>query len=157
MKHAFKTILTATAIAAGLAFAANAAAAAPAAQTKTVYIFADAMGVPGPDHKGHDAFVPDTMVVHVGQPVTVTFVNYDDMGHTFTAPGLHVNVMIKAGKHVAGSDKIVPTKTTYTFTPTKAGRFRYDCLMPCDPYSMHPSFDGPDRDGYMAGYVFVLN
>lgn len=136
---------------AATALGASAAAAATQANapTKTIYIYADAAGLPAADHKHHDAFFPADFVLKAGQKVTLVFVNNDDAPHSFTAPGLHVNVVIKAGKDQKGSDAITPTTTTYTFTPAKAGEFRWHCMMPCDPYSMN-------RTGFMAGYVKVI-
>jgi plastocyanin len=157
-----KTVINA-ALAAGFAMATALGATSAVAgtsqapvQTKTIYVFADAAGLPGADHKNHDAFFPADFVLKAGQKVKLVFINYDDAPHSFTAPGLHVNVIIKPGVDKSGSDGVSPATTTYTFTPTKAGEFRWHCNMPCDPYSMAKSFDGKGRDGYMAGFVKVL-
>ncbi|WP_127902211.1 cupredoxin domain-containing protein [Solirhodobacter olei] len=147
------THISKIAIAAGFAAATALGATAASAQsntvTKTIYIYADQAGLPGADHKNHDAFFPADFVVKAGQQVKLVFINNDDAPHSFTAPGLHLNVVIKAGVDKAGSDQVTPTTTTYTFTPTKAGEYRWHCVMPCDTYSMN-------RQGYMAGYVKVI-
>lgn len=149
----FKTGLNA-ALAAGFVAAAalgatTATAATNTVATKTIYIYADSAGLLAKDHKHHDAFFPADFVLKAGQKVKLVFVNNDDAAHSFTAPGLHLNVVIKPGKDQKGSDAITPTTTTYTFTPAKAGEFRWHCMMPCDPYSMN-------RTGFMAGYVKVI-
>jgi hypothetical protein len=69
--------------------------------------------------------------------------------------------MVEPGKDVAGSDQVTLTTTTYTFTPTKKGQFRWHCIFPCDSGSgkgtpMKTSFDGQDADGFMAGYIEVI-
>lgn len=120
-----------------------------ATATKTIYVYADQAGLMGTDKKHHDAFFPADFVLKAGQKVTLVFVNYDDAPHSFTAPGLHLNVVIKAGHDKTGSDGVTPTTTTFTFTPATAGEFKWHCVMPCDTYSMN-------RQGYMAGYVKVI-
>lgn len=154
-----RKFLIAAGFAAATAFSANTALAASAqtqAVTKTIYVLADDMGLVGPDKQHHDSFLPSSFVLKAGQTYKLVFVNYDDMAHSFTSSSLHVNVIVKAATHKAGSDAIVPTTTTYTFTPTKAGQFRWHCNMPCDPYSMKASAKGMDRNGFMAGYVVVM-
>lgn len=141
--------------------AASAAGTQTATVTKTIYVLADDMGLIGPDKKHHDSFIPSSFVLKAGQSYKLVFVNYDDMPHSFTAPGLHMNVVVKAGTHKAGSDDVVPTTTTYVFTPKKAGQYRWHCMFPCDGgggagWAMKASADGPDKDGYMAGYVVVM-
>ncbi|WP_127903038.1 cupredoxin domain-containing protein [Solirhodobacter olei] len=156
--------LIAATFAATTAFSAGAAmATATQAQpvTKTIYVLADDMGLLGPDKQHHDSFLPSSFVLKAGQQVKLVFVNYDDMPHSFTAPGLHVNVIVKAATHKAGSDAVVPTETTYTFTPSKAGQFRWHCNFPCDKgdgagWAMKASATGQDAVGYMAGYVVVM-
>lgn len=97
----------------------------------------------GPDGKWHDAFLPADFSVKAGQRVTVTVYNYDDMGHTFTAPSLGVNATIPGG----GAKK--PGTVTFAFTaPAKAGSYQWICAMPCDPWAMA-------HDGYMQGRVTV--
>lgn len=155
-------------IAAGLAAttalsAGNAMAVGPQAQPtiKTIYVLADDLGLLGPDQQHHDSFLPSSFVLKAGQSYKLVFVNYDDMPHSFTAPGLNVNVVVKAATHKNGTDAVVPTETTYTFTPTKAGQFRWHCNFPCDMgdgkgWAMKASASGKDAVGYMAGYVVVM-
>lgn len=147
--------------AAPAAYAASTASAAPQVQTRTLYVLADEQGLVGPDGKHHDSFVPSSFVVKAGEPVKLVIKNYDDMMHTFTDPALGINVMVRAGTHAGGSEDVTPSTTTFTFTPQKAGQFRWHCNIPCDKgdghgWAMSHSKDGRDRDGYMAGYVVVM-
>lgn len=97
----------------------------------------------GADGKWHDAFLPATIAAKAGQRVTVTLSNYDDAPHTFTAPGLGVNVKVAGGS--AGK----PATVTFSFTaPKKPGVYEWFCAMPCDPTAM-------GQDGYMRGHVTV--
>ena len=97
----------------------------------------------GADGKWHDAFLPASIVAKAGQRVTVTLSNYDDAPHTFTAPGLGVNVKVPGGS--AGK----PASVTFSFTaPKKPGVYEWFCAMPCDPAAM-------GQDGYMRGHVTV--
>jgi len=126
----------------------------------TVYVLpgSNGLGFTGPDKAHHDTIVPSSFVLRKGTRVTFTVVNLDDMKHSITAPGLGVNIIIKAGvdgRHGA----VAPTTTTYTFIPAKAGEFRWHCIFPCDMprhWAMSASYDGPDRDGFMAGIIRVL-
>ena len=138
---------------AATATAPAASVAAPVSLTFTV-LTDETGGLIGSDGKAHDTMIPANAVLQKGVPVTLSVVNHDDMVHTITAPGLGLNVIVKPAKKVNG--QIVPTTTTVTFTPTKAGQFRWHCNGPCDPWTMKASFDGPDRDGFMAGYFVVL-
>lgn len=141
----------------------------------TVYMLPGDMGLVGPDKQHHDTFAPSTFVVHKGQPVTLRVINYDDAMHSITATDLGVAMMIKAGIHVNKGDNdaaesdnelkpedgVKPSVTTYTFTPTKVGEFRWHCIVPCDGgptkhWSMSQGFDGQDQDAYMAGYFVVM-
>lgn len=156
------------AIAAGLAIGtlmtANAGLAAGAQQqlqTETIYVMPDELGLVGPDGKHHDTFLPSSFVLKAGAPVQITFINYDDMIHTFTSSKLGLNVNIKAGTHVQGSDGVTPVETTITFTPVDKGQFRWNCNFPCDKgagkgWAMKSNFDGRGADGFMAGYVEVI-
>lgn len=100
-------------------------------------------GKKGPDGKWHDAYLPADFTVLKGVPVKVTIYNYDDMPHSFTAPGLHVNQIVLSGSESK------PSKVTFTFTPTKAGTFAWHCDPKCDPWSMA-------HWGFMKGHVTVL-
>jgi heme/copper-type cytochrome/quinol oxidase subunit 2 len=136
------------------------AAAAPAATAQAPVVIAmtvltdDGGGLKGSDGKTHDTMIPANAILQKGVPVTLQVTSHDDMMHTITAPGLGLNVMVKPAKKVNG--QLVPTVTTVTFTPTKTGQFRWHCLGGCDPWTMQAGFDGPDRDGFMAGYFVVL-
>jgi FtsP/CotA-like multicopper oxidase with cupredoxin domain len=121
------------------------------------------------DGLGHDTFmltglssadaknpaVRSNLDVKVGDKVTVTVTNYDEGPHTFTSPQLGVNATVAPAKN---ADKGIPSKTTFTFTVKKAGKFRWYCALPCDAgqggWAMTDEKEG-DRDqvGYMAGYV----
>ena len=162
-----RSVITALAAAGFLAATFSAVGTAQAQQSQpevqhlTIYVMADEMGLVGPDKLHHDSFIPSSFVVKAGQPVELTIINYDDTNHSLTAPGLGLNVMVKPGKDVAGSDQVNPTTTTYTFTPTKKGQFRWHCIFPCDTgtgkgVAMKSSYDGQDADGFMAGYIEVI-
>lgn len=100
-------------------------------------------GKKGPDGKWHDAFLPANFTVRAGARVAVTVLNYDAGAHSFTAPSLHVNAVLRAA---TGS---TPAKTTFTFTaPKRAGEYMWWCSRPCDPWAMA-------HVGYMRGYVKV--
>lgn len=129
-----------------------------AKQHYTVYVLPGSMGFIGPDKKHHDSIAPSDFVLKVGVPVTFTVINFDDGGHSITAPGLGVNIQIKPGKDEPNGS-IKPAVTTYTFTPTKKGEFHWNCMVMCDGpshWAMSAGFDGPGRDGYMGGWFKVL-
>ena len=112
-------------------------------------------GLVGSDGNKHDTFYfLNEQPVHVGQLVTISITNYDDMPHSFTSPELGINLQIPG----APSDS-QPSITTYTFTPSKAGTFRWFCAIPCDSdtngWAMKTSAKGPDQDNFMAGYITV--
>ncbi len=126
----------------------------------TVYVLpgSNGLGFTGPDKAHHDTIVPSSFVLRKGTRVTFTVVNLDDMKHSITAPGLGVSIIIKAGVE-RKNGTIAPSTTTYTFIPAKAGEFRWYCVFPCDMpqhWAMAASYDGPDRDGFMAGVIRVL-
>lgn len=129
-----------------------------AAQTITYKVVghADAEAKKGPDGQVHDTFfTTDSTTIRVGTRVTLSFVNVDEMPHSFTAPELGINVVIPAG-----SDS-KPGTATYTFTADKPGNFRWFCALPCDDdaggYAMKPDPTGKGNgvDGLMAGYLNV--
>lgn len=100
-------------------------------------------GKMGPDGNWHDAFLPADFSIKAGATEQVTVYNYDDMPHTFTAPGLGVNEQIPGGSE----DK--PGKVTFTIhAPDKAGSYEWFCAAPCDPWAM-------THMGYMKGRVTV--
>ncbi len=142
----------------GTASAVNAAFAGVTHQHYTVYVLPGGMGFVGPDGQHHDSIAPSSFVLKVGVPVTFTVISFDDGQHSITAPGLGLNIITKACTDEADCS-IKPGVTTYTFTPTKKGQFRWHCIMKCDGpshWSMSAGFDGPGRDGYMAGWFTVL-
>lgn len=129
-----------------------------ATQTITYKIVghADADAKKGPDGMTHDTFfTADSTTIRVGTRVTLSFVNEDEMPHSFTATELGINVVIPAG-----SDS-KPGTATYTFTADKAGDFRWFCALPCDDdaggYAMKadPNSKGNGVEGLMAGFLNV--
>jgi heme/copper-type cytochrome/quinol oxidase subunit 2 len=128
-------------------------------QRITVYVpGGSGLGFTGPDKQHHDTVVPSSFVLRKGVPVVVTVINLDDMRHSITAPGLGVNIIIMPGS-ARKNGTITPSSTTYTFTPGKVGQFRWFCVFPCDMpqhWAMSADYDGPDRDGFMAGIIRVL-
>jgi heme/copper-type cytochrome/quinol oxidase subunit 2 len=112
-------------------------------------------GLVGSDGNKHDTFfLLNPQTVRVGQAVTISIANYDDMPHSWTSPELSINLMIPPAPSEG-----TPSLTTYTFTPTKAGTFRWFCAVPCDTdtngWAMQASTKGPDQDNYMAGYLTI--
>lgn len=126
-------------------------------------------GYLGPDGLGHDTFmltglssaeaknpaVRSNLDVEAGDTVKVTVVNYDEGPHTFTSPELGVSEIVAPAKN---ADKGIPSKTTFTFTVKKSGKFRWYCTTPCDAkqkgWAMRQDRDGEvSKIGYMAGYV----
>lgn len=141
------------------ALAANDAAVlqTPKTQAVKVYVFPGEQGFLGPDGKGHDSVAPTEFVLHKGVPVTFTVINYDDMRHSITAEKLGLNVIINPA---TGDDSnLKPGITKVTFTPEKTGDFRWHCIFPCDGpnhWAMGSGYKGPDKAGYMAGWIKVL-
>lgn len=107
----------------------------------------------GPDGQTHDTFVTtDNTVVPVGALVTVEVKNYDDAAHGMVFPDLGISKVIKGG----GTDEN-PSVTTFTFTASKAGDYRWYCPVPCDSdagaWAMSTSSAGPGQEGFMAGVI----
>jgi hypothetical protein len=108
----------------------------------------------GPDGRKHDTFMAtNLMPIQVGKPVTITIQNMDEMPHSMSSPELGLNIMIPAAKDgKAGT-------VDFTFTPTRAGTFRWYCAIPCDGdsqgWAMAPSVNGFGREGFMAGTITV--
>ena len=130
------------------------------AQHFTVYVLpgGNGLGFTGPDGAHHDTVVPSGFVLRKGIPVTLTVLNFDDMSHSITAPGLGVNITVKPGSDRKNGG-VAPSTTTYTFTPSRVGEFRWFCAFPCDMpthWAMSSSYDGAGRDGFMAGIFRVL-
>jgi heme/copper-type cytochrome/quinol oxidase subunit 2 len=146
---------------AGSQAAADAAALGIKGETHiTVYVLpgTNGLGFTGPDKAHHDTMVPSSFVLRKGTRVTLTVVNLDDMKHSITAPGLGVNIVVAAGVD-RQNGTVAPTATTFAFVPARAGEFRWYCVFPCDMpghWAMTASYDGPDRDGFMAGVFRVL-
>lgn len=110
--------------------------------------------VVGPDGAKHDVFAAmGSTTVKVGVPVTITITNKDDVQHSLTSPGLGLNIVIPAA-----TDKGDGT-VTYTFTPNKAGSFRWFCAIPCDTdnagWDMTSDGTGSGQDNFMAGFITV--
>jgi hypothetical protein len=123
------------------------------------------MSLMGPDRKEHDAILPTSFAVRRGLPVRLVITSYDVMPHTLTAAGLGLNVTIKAGKAtgqmaMGEMEMVTPATTVVTFTPRKAGIFRWYCALPCDDdanyWAMGSGFSGPDKEGFMAGFIAVM-
>lgn len=100
-------------------------------------------GTYGPKGQVQDNFSPAFFAAPVGKKVQVTVYNYDSAWHTFTAPGLGLNVWFPPG-----ADH--PSKTTFSFTAPNAGYYQWHCATPCDPFSMAAA-------GYMQGDVHATN
>lgn len=99
-------------------------------------------GMYGGTGQVQDAYSPAYFSVPVGKTIHVTIVNYDDAWHTFTSPGLDLNVWIPpAGAH--------PSRTSFSFTAPSTGYFEWFCNVPCDGYSMQ-------APGYMKGEVHAV-
>ncbi len=112
-------------------------------------------GLVGSDGKKHDTFYAlGATSVKVGQEVTISVANFDDVAHTFTSPELGINIMLQPAK---GKDD--PSIGTYTFTASKAGKFRWFCAIPCDTdtdgWAMKVGPNGIGVDGFLAGYITV--
>jgi heme/copper-type cytochrome/quinol oxidase subunit 2 len=111
-------------------------------------------GMVGPDGNKHDTFMTtDLTTIQVGKPVTISIQNMDEMPHSMTAPELGLNIVVPAAK--AGKAGTVD----FTFTPTRAGTFRWYCAIPCDGdsqgWAMTPSAKGFGQEGFMAGTIHV--
>jgi heme/copper-type cytochrome/quinol oxidase subunit 2 len=124
-----------------------------AKQAVTMNLYGAAKGKVGPDGLHHDTYSPDGITTTKGTSVTVTIISYDDVMHSFTSPELGLSVIVQPAKNGQ------PTSTTFTFTPTRTGKFRFYCAIPCDTdakgWAMKSDGTGPGHAGYMAGYVIV--
>ena len=132
-------------------------AAPPATQVINYTAVAADDGVAGPDGATHDTFTTaDSTTIKLGTRVTLNFTNKDDAQHSFTLPELGINVVLPAAK-----DDNTPGVTSYTFTATKAGTYRWFCAIPCDSdnngWAMTASAKGSDQDSFMAGYLTVAS
>ena len=115
-----------------------AAAAAVAPAPAVVSLTVAGENKKGPDGKLHDSFSKTDFAVKVGVPARLRIDNKDDVMHSITSAAAGVNIMVRPGVH------------TYTLVATKAGHFRWLCVIPCD---------GPTKGwamthaGYMAGSI----
>ena len=107
--------------------AATTTPAQPALKTQDITLTILPGGQLGPDGKMHDTFSPADFKVVQGVPVKLTVYNYDGGSHSITSSSLGLNVQIKGS-----TKKGVPALTTYTFTPSSAGGFTWQCTVPCD-------------------------
>ena len=146
---------------AGAAVAAGAVtglAAAESGQQLTATMYGSKLGIKGSDGQPHDILIPTNFVVKAGVPVTLTIVNYDEGPHNIMQSDLGLNLVMKGG-HEQPDKSVKPVTTTLHFTATKKGVFRWYCTMPCDAkhgsWDMTASANGPDQDGFMAGYIVV--
>ena len=91
-----------------------------------------------------------------GPPVSMTSLAEGQVSHTFTVsyPGAAGALQIAGGAPFLNvpvppsPDGVVPTVTTFTVVFTQTGHYIWNCLAPCDPYSMV-------TPGYMIGSVQV--
>ena len=114
--------------------AAAAALAAPTAPAETVSLKVIPEGKKGPEGEKHDEFTVTNFTVKVGQPLKLVIDNTDTTDHSIPSPVADINVAVTPGVH------------TYTIVVTKAGKFPWACVIPCDTWAMqHP--------GYMAGFI----
>ena len=101
----------------------------------------------GPDSKQHDAFTPGNFTINANEPVELTIYNFDDGTHTLTANDLGVNIKIDGSKK-----KGDPSVTTYKFTATKTGTFKWLCADKCDGENGQWAMAHED---YMMGNITV--
>ncbi|MGH2879362.1 MAG: hypothetical protein ACRDK4_07155 [Solirubrobacteraceae bacterium] len=92
----------------------------------------------GPDGQMHDIFTVTNFNVKVGQPVKVKIDNTDDVPHSITSAAAGVNIIAQPGVH------------TYTMTVAVAGKFQWNCMLPCDTDVNGWAMQHP---GYMSGYI----
>jgi len=92
----------------------------------------------GPDGKLHDSFSKTNFAVKVGQTTRLVIDNTDSSPHSIVAAGTGVNITVYPGTH------------TYAMVATKAGRFEWKCMIPCDTDAHGWAMNHP---GYMAGYI----
>jgi len=114
--------------------AAGAATASTPQATKTVSLKIVPEYKKGPEGKKHDAFTVTNFNVKVGVPLKLQIDNTDEAPHSITAPMLGVNIIAQPGLH------------TYTLLVSKAGKYQWNCMLPCDDWAMQET-------GYMAGYI----
>jgi heme/copper-type cytochrome/quinol oxidase subunit 2 len=86
----------------------------------------------------HDSFSKTDFVVKVGQPTRLRIDNADSSPHSITSAATGVSITVLPGVH------------TYTMVATRAGRFEWVCVLPCDSGAGGWAMTHP---GYMAGYI----
>jgi plastocyanin len=123
---------------AAVAPAAAATVAASPAASKVVDLKIIGSYKVAPDGKKHDAFTKTEFAVKVGQPLTLQIDNTDDVPHSITSPVAGVNIIAQPGVH------------TYKLVVTKAGRFEWYCMLPCDSDAHGWAMQNP---GFMSGYI----
>jgi len=121
----------------------QAAASTPAATTsaagaKTVSLKIIGSYKLAADGKKHDAFTQTEFAVRVGQPLKLQIDNTDNSPHSITSPVVGVNIIAQPGVH------------TYTLVVNKAGKFQWNCMLPCDSDASGWAMQNP---GYMSGYI----
>ncbi len=92
----------------------------------------------GPDGKLHDSFSQTDFAVRVGQPTLLRIDNRDSGPHSITSAAAGVSITVLPGIH------------TYTMLATRAGRFEWICVIPCDSAAKGWAMTHP---GYMAGFI----
>jgi uncharacterized cupredoxin-like copper-binding protein len=112
--------------------------AASTAPTKVVDLKIIGSYKKGPDGKLHDAFTQTEFAVKVGQPLTLKIDNTDNAPHSITSSVVGVNIIAQPGVH------------TYTLVVSKAGKFEWSCMLPCDSDANGWAMQNP---GYMSGYI----
>ncbi len=84
---------------------------------------------------------------------TVSSVANADVAHTFTVPGIGLNMVIPAAKD-AKSGGVTPAVVTASFTTTKSGSFTWQCYAPCGS-GKNGSAGAMAAPGYMTGEVVI--
>lgn len=111
----------------------------------------------GPDGAYHDAFIPSSIAVRVGQVIYLNIVNYSPDSHSFDVPDLRLNLDIApATTDPAGSTK--PDTTTAMFAVAQPGVYHWSCRKLCDGDASNWAMsDGTGQvvgqDGFMAGTI----
>jgi len=122
-------------------------------------IYGPARKLIGPDKLPHVAYVPSEIEVDANRLITVTVINEDHEYHTLTCPGLFIDQEMAAAD-IDAHGKIVPVKTTFTFTAAQSGVYRWFCRYACDQQShmwaMGAGYTGRGKEGFMAGRIIVV-
>jgi uncharacterized cupredoxin-like copper-binding protein len=113
-------------------------AAIAAVPAKTIETKIVGSGKRGPDGKMHDMFTVTDFTVKAGQPVTLKIDNTDESPHSITSALAGVNIIAQPGLH------------SYTLVVAQAGRFQWNCMLPCDTEAGGWAMQHP---GYMSGYI----